>query len=88
MKLEVEWQPSPTQLAEAFCALHANQQALFFVRCAEIAAQWPSPAADVMQWHYLGRELAAANQWSGDVPENEPGYRMVAEIWAAMTEDK
>lgn len=46
---------SAARLAEVFSDMNADQQAEFFSRVTEIMEAWTTPAARVMQLHYIGR---------------------------------
>jgi hypothetical protein len=56
MKIEVTVALTPHRLAEAFCDLSDEEQAQFFIECAEIAeTQWDHHAG--MQWSAIGGHL-------------------------------
>lgn len=58
MKLEMDWQPSVEQLAEAFCELDDERQAQFFIECARIASAWPTKHGGASyQWYLVGKHL-------------------------------
>ena len=54
--LTFKWNPTPLELASAFCEMDDDGQAKFFVECARIAGTWTSAYAG-MQWHLVGRHL-------------------------------
>ena len=39
-KIDVDIELSPEEIADCFCDLHDNEQALFFNRIAEVVAAW------------------------------------------------
>lgn len=63
MKIEVDWQPTPSQIAEAFAELRSDDMALFLVRLFEIEERWLSEArgtaayAPGRQWDITGTEF-------------------------------
>lgn len=58
MKLTVDLQLTPAQLAAALCDLDDEQQAQVFIEAARIAQAWPSAVARTMQWWSVGKHLA------------------------------
>lgn len=42
-KIDVDIELSPEDLADCFCNLHDNEQALFFNRIAEVVSKWGNP---------------------------------------------
>lgn len=50
---------TPRQLAEAFCEMNDEQQAQFFIECADIAqTTWGVSTLDIWhQWYRVGRHL-------------------------------
>lgn len=58
MKLTVDLQLTPAQLAEAFCEMDDEQQAQVFIEAARIAREtWEQPAT-FLQWREVGKHLA------------------------------
>ncbi len=55
MRIDVEWKPTPAELAAAFCEMDDDAQAQFFIECARIAEGWPASAS--MQWYRVGEHL-------------------------------
>ena len=55
MKLSMDVQLTPMQLAEAFCEMSDERQAQFFIDVARISATWSGGAG--MQWFSVGRHL-------------------------------
>lgn len=88
MMMQVDWRPSPTQLAEAFSEWNASDQALFFVRLFEIEQTWiddktrPFPAVAGWQWDQVGRTFRefARNQPDQDMRVNLE-QRMADFVW-------
>ena len=58
MKILANWTPTPDELAQAFCEMHTDEQAKFFVGVADYADDWPGAIAPISQWHAVGRHLA------------------------------
>lgn len=73
----VEIEMTPRMLAEAFCDMDDEDQAQFFIECAEIAKGWPH--AGGMQWHFVGRHLATCEC------SNEDARNLVRDIHHAMS---
>lgn len=61
MKLSVTWEPTPRDLAEAFCDLGSIEQSQFFVEVAKIVEGWDDSCVgsggSIMQMHDVGRRL-------------------------------
>jgi hypothetical protein len=61
VKLSVTWLPTPRDLAQAFCDLHSDGQAQFFIEVAKIVEEWDDScvggAGSIMQMHDVGRRL-------------------------------
>jgi hypothetical protein len=63
VKLEVNVELSPAQLAKAFCDMDDEAQAQFFIECARLAEGWRASASDPTilgpdwQWYTVGRHL-------------------------------
>jgi hypothetical protein len=70
VKISVTWKPTTKELAEAFCELHSDEQAKFFVEVAACADDWP---ATVSHWHRVGRHLAKETEARSMLNEIEGG---------------
>ena len=54
MKLSLDFNLTPAQVAEAFCDLDDERQAQFFVEVARLAQEWPKAH---YQWSLVGNHL-------------------------------
>lgn len=69
MKIEVQLDLTPAQLAQAFCDLDDEQQAQFFIDAARIAREtWEAPAT-FLQWREVGKHLATCACSTDDARE-------------------
>jgi len=69
MKLEIQLDLTPVQLAQAFCDLSDEEQAQFFIEAARIAREtWQGPAT-FLQWREVGKHLAACACSTDDARE-------------------
>lgn len=58
LKLSIDVELTPAQLAEAFCSLGDEEQAQVFIEAAAIAEKWrESGGSPGMQWHLVGGHL-------------------------------
>lgn len=60
MKVSVNVQLTPRELAEFFCSMDDEKQAQFFIEAASIAAKWETNEQGLgadWQWYSVGRHL-------------------------------
>jgi hypothetical protein len=55
MKVSIDIDLTPEQLAQVFCSWDDERQAQFFIECARISSGWDSGIG--MQWFSVGRHL-------------------------------
>jgi hypothetical protein len=78
MKLAIDVELTPAQVAEAFCSLNDERQAEFFIECARIASTWGDPAFS--QWRAVGRHLRDCTC------SNDAARELVLDIASPLTE--
>jgi hypothetical protein len=82
VKLTVEHKLTPRELAEAFCEMNDEDQAQFFIECADVAKAWTFGAGSYgadWQWFTVGRHLATCEC------SNDDARDMVREIARAAS---
>ena len=74
MKLEIEFEPMPEQVAEWFVNQNSEKQAECFKLIANKMWSWTRPAAAIMQCYYIVKELE----------NNEDATNLLEEISSCM----
>ena len=86
MKLTVDLELTPAQLAFAFSEMSDEQQAQFFIDVALLVRAWPDPIARQLQAMEIGKHLAEcscsnedARTFVRDIVEGMESYREAAQ---------